>query len=144
MSAKTGNFKCFNPKYDVNKALLSPASQELAENEMNTIVEKLTKFVKIMGQIDDSKRIIGPTPGGIPSKSKIAPIWKPICEGNLTPELRDNLVSFYNVYMKDADVSAEYMRRLTKNGDNHTNASKIDDVHKYINKVCQERAAASE
>jgi hypothetical protein len=144
MSAKTGNFKRFNPKYDDNKALLSPASQNLTEDDMNTIVGKLTKFVEIMGDVEYSKEIFGRPTGGILSKSKIAPIWKPICEGELTPELREKLVNFYNVYVKDDDVRAEYMRRLTKNGDNHTNASKIEAVHEYINEICQERAAASE
>ena len=35
--------------------------------------------------------------------------------------------------MKYSEVCSEYKRRLTKNGDNHTNASKIDAVHEYIN-----------
>lgn len=143
-SAKTGNFKHFDANYKTNKNNMSPAFQQPPEDVVNTIIDKITRFVEIMKDIGYSKEIFGRPTGGIPSKSKIAPIWKPICEGNLTPELRQKLVSFYNVYMKDADVSAEYMRRLTKNGDNHTNASKIDAVHEYINMVCQQHAAASE
>ena len=144
ISAKTGNFKFFDTNYNGNKANLSPASQNLTEDEMNTIVVKLTQFVEIMGDVEYSKEIFGRPTGGILSKSKIAPIWKPICEGKMTPELREKLVRFYTVYMKDADVRAEYMRRLTKNGDNHTNASKIEAVHEYINEICQQHAAASE
>ena len=104
------------------------------EDEVNAIYEKLTMFVDTVSEMGYSRDLFGRPTGGIPSKSKIAPIWKPICEGTLTPEFREKMVRFYNDYaVNDHEVTEEYMRLLTKNGDNHTNASKINAVHEYIN-----------
>lgn len=134
ISAKNANFKHFDSNYNVIKTNLTPASQEPDENELNNIFDKLTMFLDIVSEIGYSNTLFGKPTGGIPSKSKIAPIWKPICEGILTPNFRAKMVRFYkNHAVNDDDVIAEYKRRLTKNGDNHTNSSKINAVHEYIN-----------
>ncbi len=134
ISAKTANFKHFDSNYNLNKNNLSPASQVPNEDEVNAIYEKLTMFVDTVSEMGYSRDLFGRPTGGIPSKSKIAPIWKPICEGTLTPEFREKMVRFYNEYaVNDHEVTEEYVRLLTKNGDNHTNASKINAVHEYIN-----------
>ena len=134
ISAKMSDFNYFDTNYTVNKKNLSPAGKQLDEAEMNTIYKKLTMFVEILSQMGYSRNLFGRPTGGIPSKSRIAPIWKPICEGTLTTEFRNKIIRFYNDYaVNNPDVTDEYIRLLTKNGDNHTNASKIDAVHKYIN-----------
>lgn len=68
-----------------------------------------------------------------PPKSKIAPIWKCICEDTLTPEFREIMIRFYRDFMLNDEVSNEYKRILTKNGDNHTNSNKIDAIYTYMN-----------
>lgn len=134
ISAKTGDFKCFDANYKINKSKLTPAGKQFDKEDMENICEKLTTFVEIMNDIEYSRDLFGRPTGGMPSKSKIAPIWKPICENTLTPVFREKMVRFYNVHVvNDPEVCLEYKRRLTKNGDNHTNASKIDAVHEYIN-----------
>lgn len=134
ISAKTGNFKHFDANYKVNHNNLSPAGQQLSEDDIEKICGKLTTFVNIMKDIDSSRDHFGRLTGGIPSKSKIAHIWKPICEGALTPEFREKMVRFYNEHVaNNHEVGEKLNRLLTKNGDNHANASKIDAVHEYMN-----------
>jgi hypothetical protein len=131
ISAKTGNFNLFDTKYDVNKNNLNP--YPLPPPEENTIYVKLEMFIDFVREVEYPLSIFGRPTRGMPSKLKIAPIWKPICEGTLTASLRANMISFYKTHALDVEVLAEYNRLLTKNGDNHTSASKIIAVHAYIN-----------
>lgn len=133
ISAKTGDFKSFDGNYKFNKERLSIASQKPSEIVLNTIYDKLSNFLDIISEIEYSNELFGRPTGGVPSKSKIAPIWKPICEGKLTLVFRRKIIRFYREHVVDFDVRAEYMRLLTKNGDNHTSSSKINAVHEYIN-----------
>jgi len=94
---------------------------------------KLQRFIDFVREVEYTPSIFGRLICGMPSKLKIAPIWKPICEGTLTASLRANMISFYKTHALDVEVLAEYNRLLTKNGDNHTSASKIIAVHAYIN-----------
>jgi hypothetical protein len=130
ISAKTGNFNHFDTKYDVNKRNLNRTTPSAAEQ--NTIYEKLEMFINFIREVEYSNDLFGRLCCGMPPKLKIAPIWKRICEGTLTPALHDNMVRFYKTHIVNDDVFAEYNRILTTNGDNHTKASKISAVHDYI------------
>jgi hypothetical protein len=69
---------------------------------------------------------------GIPSQSKIAPIWKPICEGTLTSEQTNQMICFYNTHATTNEVCEKYNQLLTQGGNSETTAFKIDAVHEYI------------
>ena len=132
ISAKTGNFIHFDTKYDVNKRNLDQRETTPSAAEQNTIYKKLEMFINFVSDVKYSNVLFGRLCGGMPGKQRIAPIWKRICEGTLTPALHKKMVRFYKTHIVDDDVFAEYKRILASGGDNHTTASKISAVHDYI------------
>ena len=68
----------------------------------------------------------------MPSKSKIAPLWKNICEGTMTSAFRDKLIAYFQALSTNSELRIEYENELTKNGDNHTSYQKIDRVLQMI------------
>lgn len=132
-SAATSKLVNFDSKYTVNKKILSTLAREPSEDKKNAIFNKLSYFINIMSQIVLSKDMFGRTSRGIPTKSKVAPIWQPICENKMTDELGDSMIRFYNVHANNnPEVCAEYTYLLTKGGDNHATFAKINAVHEYI------------
>jgi hypothetical protein len=134
ISAHTSDFEKFDANYKANKNTLSTLAEAPTEEKIDTIFTKLTYFVAIMKTIEwsNEKELFGRPTRGIPPKSKVAPIWKYICENEIDKHC-ENIIQFYTVHAKNnQDVRAEYIRRLTKNGDNHTTSTKIDRVQEYI------------
>ena len=132
ISAKKNNFELFDTKYELNSKHLTPTNQMVDEEAMNNICTKINTFLDIVREIGYRKELFGTLSLGIPPKSKIAPIWKCICEDTLTPEFRETMIRFYRDYMINDEVINEYKRILTKNGDNHTNSNKIDAIYTYM------------
>ena len=132
LSAKNSNFSQFDPKYCTINQFLSVADQDPTEEDLSSIYNKLTALIEILGPILTAKTLFRNTKG-FPAKSKIAPIWKPICENTLTPELQSKMIKFYNVHALNPDTMKEYKRLLTNGGDNHIAAGRVNAVHEYIN-----------
>ena len=132
LSAKNSSFSQFDPKYcNINK-FLSVADQYPTEEDLSSIYKKLTALIEILDKISTAKTLFGNNKG-FPSKSKISPIWKPICENSLTPELQSNMIKFYNDHALNLDTMKEYNRLLTNGGDNHIAAGRVNAVHEYMN-----------
>ena len=75
------------------------------------------------------KSILGKSQKGVPSKSKIAPLWKGICE-NGDVDLR--FVVFYNRLSIDATLRTEFKQISEAGGNSETSNSKIDNIIEFI------------
>lgn len=135
LSAKSGTFAHFDKRYNTHRNHLLP-SNALPPADLKNITDKLNNFLDIMEIIHNDnnhrQKLFGPNPNGIPSQSKIAPIWKPICEGTLTAEQSGQMIQFYTNHATTVEVQDKYKQLLTQGGNSETTDSKIEAVYEYI------------
>ena len=134
LKSHLNSFDMFDKRYRKHEKFLTETA-EPSTDETERIYEKLNLFLDIISKIGPNNKLIGRITKGIPSQSKIAPIWKPICEGTLPTDndFQEKIIRFYTVHANNnLDVMTQYTRILTQGGDNKTTFSKINQVHEYI------------
>ena len=126
ISAKTSNFENFRNEYaKLHSKFTNPyAPEDEPEDENNmtpekelNIINKLNNFIDIMSQINHSS--FGNIKKGFYPKKHISPIWKRICEGNMTDAFKTKLIQFYNEIGTNSDLKVRYMNELNKKGNSN-------------------------
>ena len=84
-----------------------------------------------MSSISD-KSIFGNIKKGIPSQLKIAPVWKRICEGTITSDIKDKMIEFYNELAVNETLKEEYSNILNNGSNSETTVGKINRVLEFI------------
>ena len=80
------------------------------------------------------REIFGSCPGGIPSRSKIAPIWYVICKKEKDRQFNlDKFKSFYPMLLVNQDLKTKYNSILKGGGNNETGEGKILRILKLVN-----------
>lgn len=130
MSAKTGNFTTFEKKYCVLKNKFTKMTDYCVGDVLN-IYQKLNTFCDVMSKVYD-KNIFGKVTMGMAPMSRVAPIWKMICEDKWNEKCNDVVVKFYKKMLQSYEIRREYENILKKDGDNHHTSNKISLVIKYI------------
>lgn len=131
VSAKEGNFAYFEKKYSVlypkfTNPMCPNEEHAMTQEKQHNIVKKLNTFTNLMNKIPLT--LFGSSKKGILPKSKVAPIWKCICEDKMTPQLRKKMIQFYEQMNVDDELRSRYESALTKNGNNEMTTEKIDNV----------------
>ena len=79
-----------------------------------------------------STDIFGKVTKGIPSRSKIAIIWKRICDDTMTDEFKRKMCAFYPLFSDNTDIRDKYNSILYSTGNSETSDIKINKALKYI------------
>lgn len=135
VSAKESDFHYFEKKYaTIHPKFSNPYDEhdanEMTDEKIQMVIQKLNSFLDLIDEIPRDN--LGKNKKGMPSKSKIAPLWKNICEGTMTSAFRDKLIAYFQALSTNSELRIEYENELTKNGDNHTSYQKIDRVLQMI------------
>lgn len=135
ISAKESDFYYFGKSYNDIRHKFSNPNDENDPNTMTSakqdmVLQKLNDFLDLVKDIPLDQ--LGRIQKGIPSKMKVAPLWKCICEGTMTPKFRVKLVNYFNEMYSDQALREQYKQILTSGGDNHASSNKIDNVLQMI------------
>lgn len=136
VSAKEGNFAYFEKKYNVlHNKFTNPIHPDeehaMTPEKHQNIVKKLKTFVNLMKKIPLTS--FGKITKGILPKSKVAPIWKRICEDQMTPQFQHKMIQFYNTMDEDDDLRRRYQEALAADGNKFDmSSSKVDNVLNII------------
>lgn len=134
LSAKTSNFKIFDKRYKNIKDELSKPDEEATEEQLLMIYSKLNEYLDIM-QIIYSKTVFGNVTKGMPAQTKVATVWKRICENEMTPEFNKKLIIFFKDELltnQNFDLKRKYDEILNEGSNGETTVTKIDRAIKYI------------
>lgn len=129
-SAKTAHFVDFECRYRHLSTVLSSAGSIPSKEEYDAVSRKLLKLCEICRQIKD-KSLIGST-RGMPSKHKVAPLWKAICEEKYDDSDINKFVSFYNEI--DTRGRDEYLR-LFQGMNCQTKPAQMQAIVEYVLKA---------
>ena len=129
-SACTDNFTLFDKRYSKLCPHLDPGGSAPAQEDYAKIYGKLWLFLDILSKITD-KSIFGRITNGIPPQSKIAPVWKKICEGTLNESDISKMIRFYNSLSDDSDLKDEYFE-LFKGSNCETGTAKIQKIVDFV------------
>jgi hypothetical protein len=135
ISAHERNFSLFDKRYDNLKDYLNVT---LTDTDREEIALKISDFLDIM-KVIYSTEMFGCITNGIPSRKHVAPIWKKICEEEMTPELMDNMKRFYKAVVNDEDLTRKYLCIRDKGSNGETSDTKINNIISLINKWSSEQ-----
>ncbi len=121
ISALTENFVTFDKRYTKLKDHLN---KDIVQSDIDTIVRKIDMFLDIM-DCAYSRDIFGKISKGFPSRKFIAPVWKKICEGNMTDDLSDNMKKFYKDILEDIELKNKYIKIRDEGTNGETNECNI-------------------
>ena len=134
LSASTGNFTLFDKRYNRLQGYLSRSDKQLTNSERidiyTKIYTKLWEFHDIISNIEDLS-IFGKITKGMPPQTKIAPVWKTICEESMTPEHKTKMIRFYNTVNKNSTMRRQYYD-LFKGSNSETSNGKIQKIIDFI------------
>jgi hypothetical protein len=130
VSARTGVFGHFDKKYSVLRQQFVTVHEHSAEDTM-TIYRKLSLFCDVMGHVYN-KKIFGKVTMGMVPMSKVAPIWKLICENEWSLEIEETMIGFYKKINDSTECRRDYENILKGDGDNHYGDNKVRKVIEHI------------
>lgn len=130
LSAKNSNFNLFDKRYKTLNRYLSRAGEQLTQNDYDCIYNKLRVFLDTLNSINDLS-IFGRLKKGLPPQTKIAPLWKKICEGSFTDEDQYKFIEFYNSLDNDIALRNKYIE-LGKGTNGETGNRKIQSIVDFI------------
>ena len=130
VSARTGVFNHFDKKYNVLRQYFIKTHEYNAEDIMS-IYKKLLLFCDVMDNVYN-KKIFGKITMGMIPMSKVAPIWKLICENNWNQDIENKVIGFYKKLPEYPEFHKDYESMLKGDGDNHHTDNKITKIIKYI------------
>lgn len=135
-SIKKGDFELFDKRYDRLYRDLSNPGQQPSEEQKKIFFNKLEDFLNIMGEIYKIE-IFGKVSKGIPSRSKIAIIWKKICKETMTNDFKRKMIEFFQVLPERQDIYDEYNSILFSKGNSETSDTKINTALDFIDKTIE-------
>jgi hypothetical protein len=130
ISAKVGDFTLFDKRYDKLSDHLSSCGSTPTYDDCVKIYLKLTLLLEVANSIKD-KSIFGKICRGVPPQTKIAPLWKIICEGKLNENEKNKFVRFYNHANDNIDLKNKYLN-LFKDTNSETGNMKIQRIIDFI------------
>ena len=130
ISARTSNFTLFDKRYKKLSPHLYSANSELSNDDYSNIYSKLLLLLEIISKITD-KTLFGKISKGLPPQTKIAPVWKKICEGTITAQSRIKMIEFYNSLSDNTELKKEYFA-LFKGSNSETGNAKIQKIVDFI------------
>ena len=111
--------------------MLPDEEHAMTPEKHQNIVKKLKTFVNLMKKIPLTS--FGKITKGILPKSKVAPIWKRICEDQMTPQFQHKMIQFYNTMDEDDDLRRRYQEALAADGNKFDmSSSKVENVLNII------------
>ena len=131
LSAKEGSFEYFDKRYDRLKDKLSEPNQVPSLDDVDKICTKINIFLDIMKEIYHVD-IFGKPTKGIPSQSKIAPVWKKICDNTMDDVFKSKMIRFYNRLNNNINLLIKYKGILTDGGNGETTTGKLERVFELI------------
>ena len=129
VSAVKENFKLFE-KSSYNN-LHSHFDNDLTENDFNRVCEKISQFLSIMSKVYNAD-IFGKCTKGMPSKLYISPIWKLVCEGNITPDLHTTIVHFFTSCSNNHSLREKYRTIINKGNDGYASNAKMEAAMQFV------------
>ena len=127
ISAETSQFKYFDKRYPNIKDKLT--EEPITRTSIENIVEKFENFIEIIINIEDKKMF--KVVCGFPSRSIVAPIWKPICENSKFNNYNNRMSHFYNQLNTNIDLKARFS--LINSGSNgETSNEKTNRLIEFI------------
>ena len=129
VSASTGNFTLFDKRYSNLYSHLSSDTTP-THDELIAIYGKLWLFLDTISHINDLS-IFGRIVKGAPPQTKIAPVWKKICEGTFTTSDRTKMITFYNS-ISDNIVHKKQYFDLFKGSNSETGSARIQKIIDFI------------
>ena len=130
VSTSTGNFTLFDKRYNRLQSNLSQAGEQPTHDQCVLIYTKLWEFLDTIRQIEILS-IFGKTTKGFPPQTKIAPVWKSICEGTFTGKNKTDMIKFYNTVNRDSNQRKQYLD-LFKGSNSETGNAKIQNIVDYV------------
>jgi hypothetical protein len=130
VSAKTSNFTLFDKRYYKLSNTLSKCGTNPTPDDLDLIYKKLLTMLDIISNISD-KSIFGKVCKGVPPQTKIAPLWKKICEGDLNEADKNKFIWFYNAVNDNIDLRNKYLE-LFKDTNSETGNLKIQRIVDFI------------
>jgi hypothetical protein len=129
ISATKNKFKLFDKSYSI---LTKHIDDCVTDTDLDVFYERMSTFLRIMRVYEAT--LFGQCRKGMPSKKRIAPVWKPICEGTMCRELEATMIRFYQACKEEKNraLFTKYMNRLSEGGDNHTTDKKVDSAIEVI------------
>ena len=137
ISAHKSNFALFDKRYE---KLVNYLDINLTPRDIKNICTKINEFLDLMDVVY-SAGLFGSITQGIPSKKHVSPVWKKICEGDMTPDLSNNMKRFYKAAEEDEALTIKYIGMLGGNGE--TGNNKIRNIISMINEWAVEEATAA-
>lgn len=129
VSSSTSNFTLFDKRYNRLHGYLSTGTTP-THDEYVAIYSKLWLLLDTVSHIND-KSIFGKTSRGLPPQTKIAPVWKKICEGTFTSSDRSKMIGFYNSLSDNTTLRKDYLN-LFKSSNSETGGAKIQKIVDFI------------
>lgn len=134
LSAKTSKFNIFDKRYKNIKGELSTPDDCVRDEDLQIIYSKLNEYLDIMQTIY-SKTVFGNVTKGMPAQTKVATVWKRICENKMTPDFRKKIIIFFKdelLIKKNLELKRGYDEILNEGSNGETSDYKIDIAIKYI------------
>lgn len=129
LSASTSNFTLFDKRYNRLHNHLSSGTSP-THDELVAIYSKLWLLLDTISHINDLS-IFGRIVKGTPPQTKIAPVWKKICEGTFTTSDRSKMIKFYNSMTDNTLLRKDYLD-LFKGSNSETGGARIQKIVDFI------------
>lgn len=134
LTAVCADFAIFNFTYDKLVPLLEEVGgTDASPEDLERIHNKFREFLDIMGVVYHNK-IFGGLRGGVPGKSKIAPIFYNISSSGDSAIPTDKIVSFYKQCVITPQLKLDLDAILTHGGDSYSTSSKMEKAVEFINR----------
>lgn len=131
VSAKNSMFIHFDKRYNKNKDALCEPDTEPSSDTILSIYEKINSFLDLVDIIFKTQWF-GKAKCGMPAQTKIALIWKRICDGTMDDSFKNKLILFYTSKMRDEEIKNQYFNKMNEGSNGETTIKKIDNVLNFI------------
>ena len=131
ISANTSNFTLFDKRYNKLKKHLSKSNEKPKDIDYEKIYSKLWILLDFINDIND-KSIFGKPVKGVPPQTKIAPVWKRICEGTFSSSDANIMTAFYNSLNDNEEGAKDHYLDLFKGSNGETGPTKVQKIIDYI------------
>ena len=131
VSAKKEMFTHFDKRYNKNKVALCEPDIQPTTEAINSIYTKINSFLDLMTIIYKTGWF-GKAKCGMPPQTKIALIWKRICDGTMNDTFKEKLIDFYTSKMNNEEIRKKYFNIMEEGSNGETTTKKIDNVLNFI------------
>jgi hypothetical protein len=131
LSARTGLFFHFDKRYSKNKKALCEPETTPDVEVVESIYKKLNSFLDLMNNLYKTGWF-GKARSGMPPQTKIAIIWKKICNGTMNETFKQKIITFYTLKIKNEEIRTKYFTLMDEGSNGETTCKKIDNVLNFI------------